>query len=113
MPDSESIESAAAEATAEELDEQALDGAIEGDLNEAAEHGAGEEEEEVAVATPTLASTLMCALVLPVDCQCTVLARVCNHIHLITFYFFFLCTLPSTGSPKIARLAACSVSTCS
>ncbi len=62
MSMSDSIESAAAEATAEELDEQALiEGAIEGDLNEAAEHGAGEEEEEVAVATPTLASTLMCA----------------------------------------------------
>jgi hypothetical protein len=60
MSESESIESAAAEATAEELDEQALEGAIDGDSNEAAEHGTGEEEEEVA--TPTLASTLMCAL---------------------------------------------------
>lgn len=111
-----SNDSAVGEATAEELDEQALnDGADEGDLKEAAEQKAGEEEEEAVVATPTLASTLMCALLhfgwplgRPALLSCERAFDSHNY-----FPFFVHCTLPRTGSPKIARSAAFSAFTCS
>jgi hypothetical protein len=101
-----SNESVVSEATAEELDERALtDGTIEGEL---ADQEAGEEEEEAVVATPTLASTLMCALLLLLAT-----ALFMREIFRTAFSIYSsFCALPRAGNLKIARSAACSVSTC-